>query len=273
MSLHTEWVKFSQQGQNYKLYTSRPAHVKTPLPVVLVIQEIWGTDAHILELTDRFAKAGYLAVAPDLYAVDGTRPSVFAEERIEQVKAFLDTVQPTAWSDPAVRDAEMKKLPEGKREEVKTTFSELFGGLARLPELLNTLKATVRFLQDYEFSLGQKVASVGYCMGGALSALLASAEPELAGAVIYYGNLPGKEQVEAIGCPVAGFFGGFDERITSQVPGFTQLMEDAGKSFTSEIYEGAHHAFFNDSRASYNVDAARDAWVKTLAFFKDVLVQ
>ncbi|WCK56584.1 dienelactone hydrolase family protein [Aneurinibacillus sp. Ricciae_BoGa-3] len=273
MSIHTEWVQFSEQEHDYKLYTSRPAHAKTPLPVVLVIQEIWGTDDHILELTDRFAKAGYLAVTPDLYAVNGERPSVFAENRIEQVKAFLDTVPPTVWSDPAARDAEMDKLPAGKREDVKATFAELFGGLARMPKHLETLKAAVHFLKDYEYSKGQKVASVGYCMGGALSALLASAEPELAGAVIYYGNLPGKEQIETIQCPVTGFFGGWDKRITSQVPGFSQLMAEAGKSFTSEIYEGAHHAFFNDSRASYHVEAARDAWVKTLSFFKKVLTE
>ncbi|WP_027417189.1 dienelactone hydrolase family protein [Aneurinibacillus terranovensis] len=60
----------------YALYTSRPANSGKPLPAVIVIQEIWGTDTHIPDLTDRFAKAEYLAVAPDLYTTNGKRPDV-----------------------------------------------------------------------------------------------------------------------------------------------------------------------------------------------------
>ncbi|WP_018130676.1 dienelactone hydrolase family protein [Effusibacillus pohliae] len=271
MSLNTDWLNFDGGERSYRLYISRPANADTPLPVVIVIQEIWGTDAHILDLTDRFAKAGYLAVAPDLYAENGQRPDVLKEERIEQVKAFLNTLPPASWHDPIAREAALEKLPEEKREEIRSTFAELFGGLARLPERLEILQATLRFLQEYKHSRGQKVASVGYCMGGALSALLACREPSLAGAVVYYGNLPSKEQIKGIHCPVAGFFGSLDERITSQVPGFAKAMQEAGKSFTYEIYEGAHHAFFNDTRASYHVQASRDAWAKTLVFFEEVL--
>ncbi|GIM47994.1 carboxymethylenebutenolidase [Collibacillus ludicampi] len=271
MSLRAEWVQFRDGDKKYQLYTSRLENAKTPLPVVIVIQEIWGTDAHILELTDRFAKAGYLAVAPDLYAEDGQRPAELKEDRIEQVKDFLNTLPPTVWHDPNARYAELKKLPERKREDIQSTFETLFGGLARMDQYLEILKATFQFLQNYEYSRGQKVASTGYCMGGALSAMLAGVEPRLAGAVVYYGNLPQKEQLQGIQCPVLGFFGGLDERITSQVPGFAEAMKEAGKSFTYEIYEGAHHAFFNDTRTSYHVDAARDAWAKTLRFFKEVL--
>jgi carboxymethylenebutenolidase len=272
MSLHTEWISFTEGGKLHKLYTSRLAQAETPLPVVLVIQEIWGTDAHILELTDRFAKAGYLAVAPDLYAENGQRPEVLKEERIEQVKDFLNSVPPAVWHDAAARQAELQKLPDAKREEIQSTFERLFSGLARMHEYLDTLKATFQFLQNYEFSRGQKVATTGYCMGGALSALFACSEPRLAGAVVYYGHLPQKEQLQGIQCPVLGFFGGLDERITSQVPGFAQAMKEAGKSFRYEIYDGAHHAFFNDTRSAYHVDAARDAWVKTLQFFQEVLL-
>ncbi|WP_047153456.1 dienelactone hydrolase family protein [Aneurinibacillus tyrosinisolvens] len=271
MSLHNEWISFSQNGQDGRLYLSRPAHVERPLPAVIVIQEIWGTDRHIRELTDRIAMAGYLAVAPDLYAENGVRSEMMGEERIDRVKDFLDSVPPQAWGDEALRNQELEKLPAPERNELKETLGTLFGGLGRFPQLVQTLKATVDFLQGYQYSAGERIASVGFCMGGALSALLACEEPRLAGAVIYYGNLPGREQAEKIQCPVAGFFGGLDHRITNQVPGFVESMKELDKHFKYEIYEEAHHAFFNDTRASYNVDAARDAWVKTLQFFKKVL--
>lgn len=273
MALHSEFVTFNSGDKQHKLYISRLTNATTPLPVVIVIQEIWGTDAHIRELTDRFAKAGYLAVAPDLYATEnGERPAVFSEARIDQVKDFLNSTPPTVWHDADAREAELGKLPEQKREEIRSTFTELFAGLAKIPGYVGTLTDTVKFLREYEYSRGQKVASTGYCMGGALSALLASAEPSLAGAAVYYGNLPSKEHLQGIQCPVYGFFGSLDERITSQVAGFAESMQEAGKSFQYEIYEGAHHAFFNETRPTYSVDASRDAWVKTLAFFREVLV-
>lgn len=272
MSLKREWIQFEHGGTKHRLYATRLERAKTPLPVVMVIQEIWGVDEHIVDLTDRFAKAGFLAVAPDLYAENGQRLESLSEGRIEQIKSFLDTLAPPSWHDPAARETALGKLPEEVREEIRATYSEMFDGLTRLPERLETLKAAMAFLAEYEPTKGQKVASTGYCMGGALSVMLAAADPRLAGAVVYYGNLPKKEQVATIQCPIVGFFGGLDERITSQVDGFARAMEEADKSFAYEIYEGVHHAFFNDTRGAYHAEASRDAWEKTLAFFNRVLV-
>lgn len=271
MSVTTEWVSFEQNGSRHRLYTACMERARTPLPVVIVIQEIWGTDEHILDVTDRFARAGYLAVAPDLFAVDGRRPESLTEARIEQVKAFLDTLPPTAWHDPVAREAALERQPEKAREELRATYADVFAQLKLLPQLLEKLQAVVTFLEGYELSKGQKVASIGYCMGGALSLMLAASEPRLAGAVVYYGHLPGKDQIASIHCPVAGFFGELDPRITSQVPAFAEAMQEAGKSFTYHIYEGAHHAFFNDTRGAYHAGASRDAWAKTLAFMNQVL--
>lgn len=272
MSLKTEWVHFEQNGTLHRMYTSRMERAKTPLPVVIVIQEIWGTDAHILDLTDRFAKAGFLAVAPDLYAVEGERPQSMTEERIEQVKAFLETLPPPAWHDAAAREAALEQQPEKAREELRATYADVFANLKRLPQLLEKLQATVSFLEEYELSKGQKAASTGYCIGGALSLLLASSEPRLAGAAVYYGHLLNKEQIATIQCPVIGFFGELDGKINAHLPEFIEDMREAGKSFTYEVYEGAHHAFFNDTRGAYHVGASRDAWEKTLTFFNRVLV-
>ncbi|MCL6549371.1 MAG: dienelactone hydrolase family protein, partial [Alicyclobacillus sp.] len=76
-----------------------------------------------------------------------------------------------------------------------------------------------------------------------------------------------------IRCPVMGFYGSLDKRITDQVPAFAQAMENAGKTFSYQVYEGAHHAFFNDTRASYNPTASRDAFARVLTFFNEQLAK
>lgn len=114
------------------------------------------------------------------------------------------------------------------------------------------------------------VVSVGYCMGGALSFALASTTPTLKAAVCNYGVAPSKKQMLSITCPVYGFYGGLDHRITDAVPEVVQDMNDAGCAFRYEIYPKAGHAFFNDSRPAYDASASRDAWAKTLFFFNEV---
>ena len=108
-------------------------------------------------------------------------------------------------------------------------------------------------------------------MGGGLSAQLACAEPELAAAVIFYGASPAQDDLGGLRCPVLGFYGGEDPRITATVPGLAAAMEAAGKSYEWHVYAGAPHAFFNDTRRSYDVGAARDAWARLLGFFAEHL--
>jgi carboxymethylenebutenolidase len=73
--------------------------------------------------------------------------------------------------------------------------------------------------------------------------------------------------VKALACPLVGFYGGADPRITDQVPAMAAAVESAGGSFEHHVYDGAPHAFFNDTRPSYRVEAARDAWARLLGFF------
>ncbi|MCF8568483.1 dienelactone hydrolase family protein [Alicyclobacillus tolerans] len=270
MSLHTEWVRYGTDNV-YSGYFAKPERVQGPLPAILVIQEIWGVDEHIQEITRRFAQAGYVAFAPDLYAVNGQRPAALEAQQIEAVKAFLDTLPPSAWGNPAERDAAVAALPSPQRENVGATLSTLFGGL-KMSNYMGQLTATSSFLRgEFAETRSRGVASVGFCMGGALSALLASSDPALSGAVVFYGSSPSPEQVANIACPVLGFYGERDTRITSTVPELAENMQKAGKSFESVVYQGANHAFFNDTRASYHVAAARDAFARTLEFFTRVL--
>ncbi|MBX6353975.1 MAG: dienelactone hydrolase family protein [Thermoflavifilum sp.] len=272
MALHTEWVTYGD-GQ-YIGYAARPARATGPLPAVIVIQEIWGVDEHIQDVTRRFAQAGYVAFAPDLYAKRGQRPEELSAERIERVKSFLDTLPPAAWHDASQREQALGALPPVERDQIQTTFTRLFGGL-NMELYIDQVVATVRFLKnEYAPSRGRKVGSVGFCMGGALSGMLAGrAAPDLDAAVIFYGNAPQDADVARVGCPVQGFYGGLDPRITNQVPDLAERMKAHGKTFSYQVYEGAEHAFFNDTRRSYHPEASRDAFARTLAFFNEHLSQ
>jgi carboxymethylenebutenolidase len=104
-----------------------------------------------------------------------------------------------------------------------------------------------------------------------VSALLACRDPELGAAVVFYGNLPALEEIPKIGCPVLMFYGRADQWIAGQVPAFAEAMDAAGKRFERVVYDGVGHAFFNDGRPTYQVAAARDAFARTLAFFRDAL--
>jgi carboxymethylenebutenolidase len=273
VELKTEWVAAPRSGgAPLPGYLARPSRVGTPLPGIVVIQEIWGVDGHIQDLVQRFAAAGYVALAPDLYAGEGTRPEALRAERIEAVKAFLDTVPPQAWMQPAEREAALATLPEPRRSEVGASLAALFAPGRDMTRYVADLAAAVAFLRAHDACAGRRVGSTGYCMGGALSALLACTVPDLAAAVIYYGAAPPTERLAAIRCPVLGLYGGEDPRISEGVPAFAQAMAAAGKTFTYRIYPGAPHAFFNDTRRSYHVESARDAWARTLGFFAAHLV-
>lgn len=271
MSVQSEWVSYGNGGQ-YVGYAARLEQATTPLPAVIVLQEIWGVDEHIMDVTNRFAEAGYVAFAPDLYAQNGGRPEVVSAERVEAVKSFLNTLPPSAWSNPAEREAEMAKLPGEEQRNIGETFGTLFGGLV-MEKYIDQLKATSAFLRDeYALTKGQGVASVGFCMGGSLSGLLACHDSALRGAVIYYGSRPPQgDDIAAIQCPVLGFFGSLDVKVTEAGEEFAAGMRKAGKSMDLNVYEGALHAFFNDSRPAYHVGAARDSFAKTLSFFNEVL--
>lgn len=267
MELVAEWTAYPAGDATVPAYMVRPAAAQGPMPAIVVIQEIWGVDPHIRDLCERFAAAGYVALAPDLYAHGGRRPEALAAARVEEVKAFLDRLPPSAWMKPEDRDAALARLPEPERTRVTGTFGALFSPAREMDRFLADLVAATAFLRGRPECRDRRVGSTGYCMGGALSALLACADPELAAAVIYYGAPAPADRLPAIRCPLYGFYGGDDPRITDQVPGFAAALAGAGKEFAYQVYPGAPHAFFNDSRASYRVDAARDAWARTLGFF------
>jgi carboxymethylenebutenolidase len=85
--------------------------------------------------------------------------------------------------------------------------------------------------------------------------------------VPYYGAPPDQISVANITCPVLAIYGEDDERLISGLPDVTKRLQDAGVDFTSKVYPGAGHAFFNDTSSRYDAEAAVDAWTLTLDFF------
>jgi len=265
MPVHTEWVRFGPHAG----YLARPGRAVAPLPAVLVIQEVWGVDDHIEDVTRRLAAAGYAAFAPDLFWEGEGRPAVLARERVAEVQVFLASLPPTAWSDEAVRAEGLALRPTAEAARIEATRQAIMAPLGRLASYVPLLRDAVRHLRGQcPATLGQPVACIGFCMGGGLTALLACEEPELAGAAIFYGSAPPLDKVKDIACPVMGFYGGLDARINAGLPAFAEAMAVAGKRFEYQVYEGAAHAFFNDARPVYHAGAARDAFSRLLTFLR-----
>jgi carboxymethylenebutenolidase len=147
---------------------------------------------------------------------------------------------------------------------------EMFGQLDPAKTAANGV-ATVAFLATNEATNG-KVGAVGFCWGGGTVGDIAVAAPDLDAAVVYYGRQPKSEDVAKIKAPMLFNYAGMDDRINAGIDAMKAALEGAGKEFTIYVYEGAQHAFNNDtSEARYNKQAADTAWGRTVAFFKEKL--
>ncbi len=268
MAIKGEWIDYGDQ----RGYFAIPEKTSTQLPGIIVIQEAWGVNEHIEDVTRRFAAAGYAALAPDLFAVGGKRPAALTQERIGKAMKFMRQLSPAVWGNPAEREAELARLPEPDRTDFSETFGQLFAGPSRMAGYIPQLRAAVHHLRTGQpETKEQKVACVGFCMGGGLSALLACEEPEISGAAVFYGNTPPADKIPSIKCPVIGFYGANDQRVNPGIPIFEEALLKAGKSYEHFVYEGANHAFFNDDGQAYNVRAVRDSFVRLLTFFHKTL--
>jgi carboxymethylenebutenolidase len=130
------------------------------------------------------------------------------------------------------------------------------------------LVATVGFLETHPESTG-KVGAIGFCWGGGMINQLAAASPKLNAAVAYYGRQIAADRVPNIKAPLLLQYGGLDKRIDAGIPAYEAALKANNKKFQIYIYDGANHAFNNDtSPERYNKAAADLAWSRTLAFFK-----
>lgn len=205
---------------------------KEAAPVVLVIHEIFGMTDWVRGVADALAAEGFIAIAPDL--LSGKGPNGGATDSFQGDKA-----------------------------------REAIGALSG-PEVARRLDA----VRAYALALpSAKPASacIGFCWGGSTSFAYAASQPDLKGAIVYYGTAPtDKAALGRIACPVTGFYGGDDARVTSTVDATATAMRELGKSFTSKVYNGAGHGFLRQQtgRDGANLAAARDAWSESVGFLK-----
>jgi carboxymethylenebutenolidase len=117
-----------------------------------------------------------------------------------------------------------------------------------------------------------KTGCVGFCWGGALANQLAVNSPQLNAAVAYYGRQADAADVPKIKAALQLHYGGLDERVNAGIPAYEAALKAAGTKYELYVYEGANHAFNNDTAPTrYSPEAAKLAWERTLRLFKETL--
>jgi carboxymethylenebutenolidase len=160
--------------------------------------------------------------------------------------------------------------PAGGTPENEDQARDMIGKLDQATTAANAV-AAVAYLRGHADGNG-KVGAVGFCWGGGQVGQLAVNDPTLDAGVVYYGRAPDPADAAKIKAPLLLHYAGMDERINEGVPAFREALDKAGVSYTLHMYEGAQHAFNNDTSAErYNAEAAKLAWDRTLAFFAERL--
>ena len=139
---------------------------------------------------------------------------------------------------------------------------------ANMDEVVANYVAAVSFIKKDAGSTG-KVGLIGFCWGGGVVNMTAIASPDVNAASVYYGLAPKPEDVAKIHAPTIVNLGALDQRIDSTYPPFEEALKGKGKNYTIYTYEGANHAFNNDTDPTRYVEsAAKPAWERTLNLFK-----
>lgn len=213
---------------------------------LIVIHEIWGLVDHIKSVADRYAAEGYLVIAPDILSHGGVTPEVGLElGRL----MFTGTEEERAKAQPLMRE---KMAPVNQPEYAAWAVA--------------SLKKVVDYLEAQP-GVDGRIGVLGFCFGGSYSFALAAADSRIRVAVPFYGSPPETADLAHLGCPVLALYGETDERLISTLPDVTKRMKEAGVQFTSHVYDGAGHAFFNDTNSvMYRPEVAADAWTRSLDF-------
>lgn len=230
-SIRETTVQYQSGNVGMKAFVAAP-QTKDKRPAILIVQEWWGLTEHIKDIARRYAAEGYVAIVPDLYS-------------------RLGHALPT--------DAgEAGKLMNALKQE----------------DGLTDLNATVAYLKSVPEVDAAKIGITGFCMGGSYALMLPCVSPEIKAAVPFYGQVPNPDTpIQKLACPVLYLYGEDDGWITkADVQRLEAALKKYNKAGEIKTYPGAPHAFFRDTDPSvYRPEAARDAWVRTKAFFKQHL--
>jgi carboxymethylenebutenolidase len=156
--------------------------------------------------------------------------------------------------------------PEGDQDKAVKMIGQL-----DTDKTIKNFVAAVKYLKTNPLSTG-KVGCTGFCWGGGMTNQVAVNSPDLNAAVPYYGKQPNAEDVAKIKVPIMAHYAGDDSFINPGIPAFEEALKKNKIEYQIFMYEGVKHAFNNDSNPErYNEQAAKLAWSRTIAFFKDKL--
>ena len=204
---------------------------KDKAPVVIVIHEIFGMADWVRGVADQLAKEGFIAVAPDL--LSGKGPNGGGTDSLgDKVGETIRTLTPA------------------------------------------DVVARLDAVRDYALktpAANGKVASIGFCWGGGMSAQYAFNQPKLDAAVSYYGPLPTEPAAYAkTKAPVLGLYGGNDARVNANIPVAEAELKKVSATYQPNVFEGAGHGFLRQQTGAdgANMKATEKAWPMTLAFLR-----
>jgi carboxymethylenebutenolidase len=220
------------------------------------------------------------------YDVDGTTMSGYlARRKGGEKRPAVIVIHENRGLNPHIKDVARRMALEGFLAFAPDALSPVGGTPAdedRAREMVYELDrdttvsqmvAAVPFIASHTESTG-KVGAVGFCWGGGMVNKLAAAGVGLAAGVPYYGRQLAVEGVPNITAPLCLHYAGLDKRINAGIDEFVAALKANGKSFELYIYEGANHAFNNDTNeARYDKAAADLAWSRTVSFLKRYLAK
>jgi carboxymethylenebutenolidase len=230
--LHQERIELKvADGTTMAAYATHPVDGKQH-PGIIVVQEAFGVNSHIRKVADRVALEGFAAIAPELF--HRTAPGFVGN--YNDFPSVMPHVQAVT---EATAEADLNATYDWLRGQANVKPGELF--------------------------------SVGFCMGGRVS-FLANALLPLRAAVSFYGGgiAPGLlHRASALHAPMLLFWGGLDKHITAEVrQAVVDALKTHGKTYVNVEFSDADHGFFNDERAAYQPQAARQAWTLMLEFLR-----
>jgi carboxymethylenebutenolidase len=231
-------IRIPVGGIHIPAYMAAPATGKE-FPTILVIQEIFGVHEHIKDMCRRFAKIGYLAIAPEMFYRQGD------VSKISEVAEIGKQV--------------VSKVPDD--------------------QVMGDLDATVAWAKESGFGNADKLGITGFCWGGRITWLYTAHNPNVKAGVAWYGRVLGDKNAMTpahpldvaakINAPVLGLYGGADAGISNDsVDKMRAALKAAGKPSTIHTYPDTPHAFNADYRPTYRKEQAADGWKQATAWFK-----
>ena len=226
------------QGENMPAYYARPKEANGPLPVVLVVQEIFGVHEHIRDICRRLALEGYLAVAPELYFREG---------------------DPNDYNDiPTLFSELVSKVPD----------SQVLSDLDHAANWAGRNGGDIRRMGITGFCWGGRISWLYAAHNPQLRAAVAWYGRLIGEKTMKQQKHPIDSAVD-LGAPVLGLYGGQDDGIPLEsVEQMRQALHAANAKAEIVVYPDAGHAFNADYRPSYHAKAAQDGWARMLTWFK-----